>query len=341
MHAEQRHLPDPTKVGTNGKPGGSLESVVSVVIAPKAEGDYIQLAPILRDPFHDHSGSSSSTMLRHASISSSSSSEHSGFHLSRSGSPVTNPREPLYRQSPSMNRLAMTYGHLHHPYHIINPLAAPNQNCPSCLQAGENVPVDVGKACPQCGHINAMSKTAGKVSRRKRTDRKHYSRLGNNNAKPEKASKEEGEAGRRYDHSFWFASLQNMLLSINPDFAHVAAQGHGKRKPGWTPLKCNNVSEDVKEGSGINPLAYNKSNIFESTYQVIGDSTRIIDDVVQERETLEYEMNTLLQSTASVDELRRFLERTLSRRWASRVATSSDSRGAEGFVSPLPSRTRI
>lgn len=35
MNVEQRRLPDPTKVGTNVKPGGSLESVVGGIIVPK------------------------------------------------------------------------------------------------------------------------------------------------------------------------------------------------------------------------------------------------------------------------------------------------------------------
>ncbi|KAJ4365196.1 hypothetical protein N0V83_008814 [Neocucurbitaria cava] len=285
-----------------------------------------------QDPV-DHESPSSSEMSRKPSIASTSSSSLSLYQSSRSSSPTTGYLEPSYDHSPPVNRVAMNTGHFR-PYPTPHLPIVSSLRCPSCSEAGETIFVEPGKACPRCGQLDPKSKATGKVARRKRSDRIHFSRLMNNDGKPEKASKEEGEAGRRYDHSFYFASLQNLLLKINPDFPEVAAQRGGKKRPGWTPLKCNNISNDVKEGSNIEPLHYNKTNMFESSLQIIEDSTAILSDAIQERNDLEVEMDALLRSEAPAEELRRFLMRTLHRNWSNTLATSSAQRGAEGFSRP-------
>ena len=301
--------------------------------------DYIsfRLAPLVHDPL-DRDAPCSSEMSRKPSIASTSSSGPSLYRSSRSCSPATGYLEPSYDHSPPVNRVAMNTGHFR-PYPRPNLPAVSALRCGACLELGETVFVETGMACPRCGCADSKLRTTGKAARRKRNDRIHFSRLMNNDSKPEKASKEEGEAGRRYDHSFYFASLQNLLLNINPDFPEVAAQREGKKRPGWTPLKCNNISNDVKEGSKIEPLHFNKTNIFESSLQVIEDSAAIMADAIQERNDLEVEMDALLRSDASADELRRFLVRTLHRNWSSTLATSCAQRGAEGFSRPSPHST--
>ncbi|KAF1849878.1 uncharacterized protein K460DRAFT_350015 [Cucurbitaria berberidis CBS 394.84] len=338
MMDQQRHLPDPTKVGSHGKPGGSLESIVTGFPTPKVQPDYIyQLAPMLQDPI-DRDAPYSSEMSRKASIASTSSSGQSFYRVSRSTSPASGYLEPSYDQSPSVNRIAMNTGHFR-PYPPPHRSAGSGSCCSACLEIGETIFVDAGKACLRCGRADSMLKTTGKVARRKRNDRIKFSRLMNNDCKPENVSKEEGEAGRRFDHSFYFASLQNSLLKINPKFPEVAAQREGKKRLGWTPLKCNNISDDVKEKGHIEPLHFNKTNIFESSLQVVEDSTAIMADAIQERNDLEVEMDALLRSKASADELRRFLMRTLHRNWSATLATSNAQRGAEGFSRPFPQST--
>ncbi|CAO2658692.1 Nn.00g064150.m01.CDS01 [Neocucurbitaria sp. VM-36] len=332
MIMDQRHLPDPTKVGSHGHAGGTLESIMTGFPALQVQPDYIfHLAPMRQDPI-DRDAPSSSEMSRKPSIASSSSSSLSLYRSSRSSSPATGYLEPSYDHSPPVNRVAMNTGHFR-PYPLP---AVPSLRCRACSEVGETIFVEADTACPRCGRLDSKPKATGKAARKKRNDRIHFSRLMNNDGKPEKASKEEGEAGRRYDHSFYFASLQNLLLKINPDFPEVAAQREGKKRPGWTPLKCNNISNDVKEGSKIEPLHFNKTNIFESSLQIIEDSTVIMADAIQERNDLEVEMDALLRSEAPIDELRRFLMRTLHRNWSNTLATSSAQRGAEGFSRPLP-----
>ncbi|KAF2848900.1 hypothetical protein T440DRAFT_427542 [Plenodomus tracheiphilus IPT5] len=306
---DQRYLPDPSQFGLQGRSGGTLESVMFGAVAPRVEPSHIFQLPPIREPhFDQHTAPSSVSMSRRPSETSHTTSNYSGYDLSRSSSPTTNSfLEPGYDSSSPVNRIAMHTAHF--------------------------------------SPARVSSRPAPKAVRKKRTDRKNFSRLRNeiNGAFP-KFSKEEGEAGRRYDHSIYIAMLQRAMLKINPRLPEVANQGK-YQKPGWTPLKSNNRCEDVKEtldenGEILLPLAVNKNNIFASSHQVIADSNNVIDSTCAWHHNLEAEAQSLSQRNPTKEELLAWVCKVGDSGSASKIAMSSSQRGAVGFRPPFPQQPR-
>ncbi|KAH9876091.1 hypothetical protein J1614_003970 [Plenodomus biglobosus] len=306
---DQRHLPDPSQFGLQGRCGGTLESVMLASLPPRVQPNHVfQLAPIREPHFEPHTVPASIAMSRRPSEASFTSSNYSDYNLSRSTSPTSSLYlEPGYDSSSPVNRIAMHTAHF-----------SPSQ---------------------------ASTRPASKAVRRKRNDRKHFSRLRNevNGALP-KFTKEQGEAGRRYDHSVHLALLQRAGLDICPDLPQVAAQGKDQ-KPGWTPLKSNNRSEDVKEtkdenGATLLPLAYNKNNIFASTYQIIMDSNDLIASNSAWHRTLEAEARSLTQRDPTKEELMAWACKVRDSGIASQITMASGRRGAVGFRPPFSQRHR-
>jgi hypothetical protein len=121
------------------------------------------------------------------------------------------------------------------------------------------------------------------VSKKKRVDRKKHSRM--NNVDPNtttKAAKCDGEAGRRYDHAYALGVLQQTLLATNPSLVKTAAASFGSVKCGWLPLKNNNICWDVKKYEGIDPLLYNKMDIFGTSKLIHEQSNTMIEDILGE-----------------------------------------------------------
>lgn len=250
-------------------------------------------------------------------------------------------REPVYACSPPAHRIATNTSSFA-PYPQPQLSGGPSSRCPSCLETGENVFLNSEKTCLRCGHSESKRNSIGKAGRKKRSDRHRFSRLTNQDGEADKATKEEGEGGRRYDHSVCFARLQNQILDINPALPETAASIVPKKnKTGWTPLKGNNVSEDVLEKSGIAPLRYNKTNIFASALQVNEDSNAIIYDAIREQAKNQNEAEGLIRRNASHDEMRRFLEHFVRKDWAETLATCGSQRGAEGFCRPIQPRPKL
>lgn len=267
-----------------------------------------QLAPIREPFFESHTAPGGVAMSRRPSEASYMSSDCSDYNLSRSASPISGSfLESGYDSTSPINRIAMRSAH-----------RSPDQ---------------------------AIARPAAKAVRVKRTDRKHFSRL-RNEAKGTlpKFTKEQGEAGRRYDHSVYLALLQRAGLDICPDLPQVAAQGKNL-KPGWKPLKSNNRSEDVKDtkdenGETILPLAYNKDNIFASSYQIIMDSNDLIASNSAWHLNLEAEARLLTQREPTKDELIAWVRKVRDSGYGSRIDMASRRRGAVGFKSPFSQRCR-
>jgi hypothetical protein len=95
-----------------------------------------------------------------------------------------------------------------------------------------------------------------------------------------KAARRDGEAGRRYDHAYALGMLQQTLLATNQSLAETAAASFSNVKRGWSRLKANNVCWDVKKYEGIDPLLYNKMNIFATSRLIHEQSNTIDDDIV-------------------------------------------------------------
>jgi hypothetical protein len=128
-----------------------------------------------------------------------------------------------------------------------------------------------------------MLHTAVKASKKKRVDRKKHSRMNVTVPKaPTKVAKRDGEAGRRYDHAYALGVLQQTLLATNPSLVKTAAASFGSTKCGWSPLKKNNICWDVKEHKGIDPLLYNKMDIFGTSKLIVEQLNTMIEDILSE-----------------------------------------------------------
>jgi hypothetical protein len=257
----------------------------------------IQLPPIHN--YCEHGSPSSSPMSRKSSIVSASSGS-GAYQGSRSTSPNIAFLEPSYDHSPAVNRVNMYNAQLRDYAELI-----PNSH--------------------------SQGITAIKAPRRKRNDRMNFSKHAKDGVKSGRISKDEGEAGRRFDHGFLMARLQNAMLAIYPNLPQEAKQGGGHDKPGWTLLKVNNRSNDVRE-LGMEPLAYNKANIYDSAYQIIEDSNCLLDHVVRHREAEEIQAKALLQSGGPMsEEIRAYLSTIAYGNIASRIQKANKLRGCQNF----------
>jgi hypothetical protein len=132
-------------------------------------------------------------------------------------------------------------------------------------------------------HDGAVSepRNVGKTSRKKRVDRKKHSSMNKENPNAiTKAARRDSEAGRRYDHAYALGVLQQTLLATNPSLAETAAASFSNVKRGWSRLKANNVCWDVKKFEGVDPLLYNKMDIFATSRLIHEQSNTIDDDIV-------------------------------------------------------------
>lgn len=304
---DQRLLPDPTQFGFHGRPGGTLESALSGASHLHIQPDHIFQLPPIRELKFKYETPSSEAMSRRPSDSSAAS-YYSDFQLSRSSSPSINSfGESGYGRSLSVNSFS------------------------TCT--------------PELISCSKPRSPTAKAVRTKRKDRKHFSRLRKEaEGAHSKFTKEQGEAGRRYDHSLYFAVLQRALLGINENFPESAVQGKDQ-KPGWTPLKSNNRSEDVSEttdenGVSLSPLRFNKNNIFASAYQVIVDSNEVLESIYDRQCALEIEADALLQREPTREELMAYVRATRDSAAASHIAMASAQRGSIGFRAPFSRRGR-
>ncbi|KAJ4342824.1 hypothetical protein N0V95_006843 [Ascochyta clinopodiicola] len=224
---------------------------------PKPELTNVKLPPIHHvtpEPRFNYSSSVTnydSDMSRRPSISSITS---SGFHPSRSASPTfsTSTAEPTYGGPRSLDRLRMQTGHL--------------QGFPYSTPAHESRP-----ASPHSG---------GKASKKKRDDRKQYSRRASVGVTSSKVQKSDNEAGNRFDQAIDQANIVLALKEGNPNIATTAAPRNGSSQPGWTSLKTNNVNWDVLKDAGIQPSLWNKSCVNGSAILLIRHSNAQLNDSV-------------------------------------------------------------
>ena len=210
-------------------------------------------------------------MQRQHSISSATDSGLSRYYGSSSESPAQTPCS-----SPRLGRSNTLITSRFHPY---SPSAEPSfrgARCPSCLEHGEHVPIQLGEACTKCNTIFVDQRSTGKVTRKKRNDRVLYSRLATGGAKPHEArAKDQVEAGNRLDHTTLIGRLQHLLESFNPDLPTQARVGDGRFKLGWKALNPNNTSKDIRQ-----PLTCNKSEVFISTEQAMRDLWATLQNII-------------------------------------------------------------
>jgi hypothetical protein len=145
-----------------------------------------------------------------------------------------------------------------------------------------------------------------------------------------KAPKRDGEAGRRYDHAYALGVLQQTLLATNPTLVKTAAGSFGNVKCGWSPLKNNNICWDVRKNEGIDPLLYNKMDIFGTSKLIHEQSNATIDDILTE----------LLDDFHATAVARR--DPVFARKSADlikRITKARDTRGEEDWFSPAQLHT--
>ena len=189
-----------------------------------------------------------SDISRRPSVSSMAS---SGFHPSRSASPAfsISTLEPHYGSSRSLDRLRMQAGHVQgFPY-----------------------------TTPTHDSQTVSSHTGGKASKKKRDDRKQYSKRASTGTVSSRVQKSDNEAGNRYDQALDQAKLVEVCKQGNPHLETTAAPRNGD-KFGWTPLKNNNVNWDVLKDDGIQPSLWNKACVNGSAILMIKHSNAQLDD---------------------------------------------------------------
>ncbi|KAF3047279.1 hypothetical protein E8E11_005700 [Didymella keratinophila] len=200
----------------------------------KPELTSVKLPPIRQaTPEHRYNYSSSSVSNYDSDVSrrpSVSSIASSGFHPSRSASPAfsTCTLEPQYGAARPLDRLRLQAGHF-----------------PYTTTTHESTA--------------AVAHTGGKASKKKREDRKRYSKRADTGTASSKVQKSDNEAGNRYMQALDQAELARVLREANPNIENTAAPRHGS-SGGWTTLKNNNIAWDVRQ-DGIEPSLWNKSCI--------------------------------------------------------------------------------
>lgn len=244
MH--QFHLPNPAMVVSH-QPTDDIKPELTNVKLPPIH----QVTPEPRFHYSSSVTTYESDMSRRPSISSVAS---SGFHPSRSASPAFSAStvEPSYGGPKSLDRLRMQAGHL--------------QGFPYTTPAHESRP--------------ASPHTGGKASKKKRDDRKQYSRRASVGITSSKVQKSDNEAGNRFDQAIDQANIVLALKEGNSNIANTAAPRNGSNQSGWTSLKTNNVNWDVLKDAGIQPSLWNKSCVNGSAILVIRHSNAQLNDSI-------------------------------------------------------------
>lgn len=194
-------------------------------------------------------------MSRRPSVSSITS---SGFHPSRSASPAfsTSTLEHQYGVTRSLDRLRLQTGHVQ-PYPYTTPLH---------------------------DSVAASPHTGGKASKKKREDRKQFSKRAVTGTTSSRVRKSDNEAGNRYCQALDQADLSRVCREANVNIERTAAPRHGT--PGaWVLLKTNNISSDVRQ-DGIEPSRWNKSSVNGSAILIIEHSNELLADAIGECDSL-------------------------------------------------------
>ncbi|KAJ8108181.1 hypothetical protein OPT61_g8355 [Boeremia exigua] len=242
MH--QFHLPNPATVVSHQPAGDIKPELINVKLPPIR-----QVTPEQRFNYSSSATTYESDMSRRPSVSSIAS---SGFHPSRSASPAfsASTMEPQYGASRPLDRLRLQAGHIQtFPY-----------------------------ATPMHDSAAIASHTGGKASKKKREDRKQYSKRAMAGTTSSRVRKSDNEAGNRYCQALDQADLSRVCQEANPSIEHTAAPRHGSTGS-WILLKSNNIAGDVRQ-DGIEPSRWNKSSVNGSAILIIEHSNALIDDEV-------------------------------------------------------------
>lgn len=190
-------------------------------------------------------------MSRRPSVSSITS---SGFHPSRSASPAfsTSTLEPSYGVSRSLDRLRLQTGHIQ-----TFPYTTPIQDA-----------------------VATASHAGGKASKKKREDRKQFSKRSIAGTTSSRVRKSDNEAGNRYCQALDQADLSRVCRAANTNIERTAAPRHGS-DGAWVLLKTNNISSDVRQ-DGIEPSRWNKSSVNGSAILIIEHSNDLLDDTISQ-----------------------------------------------------------
>jgi hypothetical protein len=125
------------------------------------------------------------------------------------------------------------------------------------------------------------------------------------------------------------------MLNQNPTLPDTAAPREFREEGGWNLLKSNNVSEDVKKYAGIEPLMWCKEDMLTSVLLFLEQSDTIIRSVVEEFRALRTELDVIIRSKGSYEQLVDFLvRRLLNSDLEARVADSCAHRGGRDWQSP-------
>ncbi|KAH7389573.1 hypothetical protein DE146DRAFT_664559 [Phaeosphaeria sp. MPI-PUGE-AT-0046c] len=202
--------------------------------------------------------------------------------------------------------------------------------CGSCLALGIHSPISSGRPCQNCNTPGTQPRWTGKVQRKKRDDRQLYSNLTSGHAKSRAVTKDQVEAGSRYDQTALLGVLQNQLGCMNPDLPTKARVGHGRKKLGWKALNPNNVSNDVAR-----PLTFNKTEILSSSLHMHEDNEAMVIDIRDEFSALEHEAESFLRAQPTHDQLFTFVAKIARAKRAERVELARTQRATEDFHVPF------
>ncbi|KAJ4378541.1 hypothetical protein N0V86_006247 [Didymella sp. IMI 355093] len=246
----QFHLPNPATVVSH-QPADNIKPELTNVKLPPIR----QVTPEQRYNYSSSISNYDSDMSRRPSVSSIAS---SGFHPSRSASPAfsTCTLEPQYGAARPLDRLRLQAGHVF-PY-----------------------------TTPTHDSTTAVPHTGGKASKKKREDRKQYSKRAATGTISSKVQKSDNEAGNRYCQALDQAELAEVCRQANSNIENTAAPRHGG--PGaWIALKNNNIAWDVRQ-DGIEPSMWNKSSVNGSAIlqlrhsnEQFTDTAHFLDDMIK------------------------------------------------------------
>ncbi|KAF2872555.1 hypothetical protein BDV95DRAFT_593908 [Massariosphaeria phaeospora] len=271
-----------------GQPEHSISSrLQSMAIRPTHEHEKTDTLPSIHELGLD-------TFRRPSTSSVSSSSTTSSGPNSTSSSPVISVRDqfPTSRQQDGCRRLRQIQGQLH-PYPRSQgfwtpyPTPSVSPHIKPAKPSRSNRAVNSSRRTQYKSASDSDSNTHFKTELDTTDERRSYEALkamvlseeyskashapdsARKNTKDRKPDpvKAAREQGARKIQTCWLSELQNVQLATNPNLPLVAAQKQGQDRPGWTPLKSNNINKKVRKQFvevGLVPLLYNKNDVIET-----------------------------------------------------------------------------